>query len=85
LAIGGEEDTLGTIYGMPKPQRDLVKLQRNQGRLLRCRLVFITENRIDATRCFALTYYLEDDTIQIYEEIVRNSGVGGGNFLKRGF
>jgi hypothetical protein len=31
-----------------------------------------------------LSYYLEDDTLQVYEEVVRNSGVGGGNFLKRG-
>lgn len=84
LAIGGEQDTLGTIYGMPKPGKDLGKLQRNQNRLLRCRLVFITDDTIMATRRFALTFYLEDDTIQIYEEIVRNSGIGGGNFLNRG-
>jgi hypothetical protein len=31
-----------------------------------------------------ITFRLEDDSIQIYEDIVRNSGLAGGNFLKRG-
>ena len=35
LAIGSNEDSLGTVYGMPKPGKDLEKLQRNQGRILR--------------------------------------------------
>ena len=84
LAIGGDEDTLGTVYGMPKPSRDLEKLHRNQGRFMRCKAHLISTNDIDKGREFMVTFYLEDDSLQIYEEVVRNSGLSGGNFLKRG-
>ena len=84
LAIGSEEDTLATVPGMPKQTKDLSKVQRNQGRILRCKTNLVTEKTIDKGREFMVTYYLEDDSIQIYEEIVRNSGLAGGNFLKRG-
>ncbi len=36
------------------------------------------------SRLFHLTFYLEDDTLAIYEENIRNSGVVGGYYLKRG-
>ncbi len=84
LAIGTEEDTMGTIHGMPKPRKDLEKLQRNQGRKLRCKTHLISDIPADKGREFMVTYYLEDDSIQIYEEIKRNSGLAGGNFLKKG-
>jgi hypothetical protein len=84
LAIGSEEDTLATVHGMPKAARDLEKIQRNQGRLLRCKAKLITTNKVDQGREFMITFRLEDDSIQIYEDIVRNSGLAGGNFLKRG-
>ena len=84
LAIGTEEDTLGTVHGMPKPGKDLEKLQRNQGRHLRCRANLISNNPTDKGREFMVTIYLEDDSIQIYEETKRNSGLTGGNFLKKG-
>lgn len=75
---------MGTVYGMPKPQKDFNKLMRNQGRQVRCRAQLITDSPIDSTREFMITYFLEDDTIQIYEDSKRNSGITGGNFLKRG-
>jgi hypothetical protein len=84
LAIGSEEDTLASVPGMPKPFKDLEKMQRNQGRILRCKTKLITDKEIDRGRTFMVTFRLEDDSVQIYEEIVRNSGLGGGNFLKRG-
>jgi hypothetical protein len=31
-----------------------------------------------------LTFYLEDDTIHIFEDSSRNSGIQSGTFLKRG-
>ena len=34
----------------------------------------ISTNEIDKTRKFMLSYYLENDTIQVFEEAVRNSG-----------
>jgi hypothetical protein len=84
LAIGSNEDTLATVYGMPKAGRDLEKIQRNQNRLMRCKAVLLSKNPIDASREFMITFFLEDDTIAVYEEVKRNSGIWGGNFLKRG-
>mmetsp|Transcript_10981 Transcript_10981/g.17895 ORF Transcript_10981/g.17895 Transcript_10981/m.17895 type:complete len:906 (+) Transcript_10981:76-2793(+) len=84
LAIGSNEDTLATVYGMPKAGKDMEKMQRNQNRLLRCKAIMLTGNPIDSSREFMVTFYLEDDTLAVFEEQKRNSGIWGGNFLKRG-
>eukprot|EP00602_Paraphysomonas_sp_CaronLab_P002925 CAMPEP_0185028900 /NCGR_PEP_ID=MMETSP1103-20130426/14960_1 /TAXON_ID=36769 /ORGANISM="Paraphysomonas bandaiensis, Strain Caron Lab Isolate" /LENGTH=882 /DNA_ID=CAMNT_0027563475 /DNA_START=1 /DNA_END=2646 /DNA_ORIENTATION=+ len=84
LAIGGEADTLHTVYGHPKPQKNWKKIQRNLGQIIRCRCKLLSANAVDSSRNFMLTFHLEDDTIGVYEEVIRNSGVVGGNFLKRG-
>ncbi len=84
LPIGSNEDTLATVYGMPKAGKDIQKIQRNQNRLIRCKGVLLSNNAVDSSREFMITFFLEDDTIQVYEEVKRNSGIWGGNFLKRG-
>jgi len=84
LPIGSNEDSLGTVFGMPKPKKDLKKLQRNHGRMIRCKTVLLSDDEIDSSREFLLTFYLEDDTIAMYEDVGRNSGIWGGNYLKRG-
>lgn len=84
LPIGSPEDTLATVYGMPKPSKNVQKIYRNQGRFIRCRAILLAANPIDSSRQFFLTFYLEDDTLQVYEEARRNSGIWGGTFLKRG-
>jgi hypothetical protein len=84
LPIGSNEDTLATVYGMPRVQKDAVKASRNQGRVLNTKAVFVSGGPVDMSRSFLVTFYLEDDTLQIYEENRRNSGIGGGSFLKRG-
>lgn len=85
LPIGGAEDTLGTVFGQPHPSKmEKRKSPMGQDLQLRCRVKMITKNNIDGTRPLQLVYFLSDDSIQIYEEIVRNSGIGGGNYLKRG-
>ena len=38
----------------------------------------------DANRQFIITYYLNDDSLQIYEPPARNSGFSTGKFLERG-
>lgn len=83
LNIGSNADTLATCYGSEKLVKDTSKAQRNQNRTLRCKLKALKDQGA-STRSFLLTYYLEDDTLQIYEEVVRNSGYSGGNFLRRG-
>jgi hypothetical protein len=69
---------------MPKVGKDIQKIQRNQNRLIRCKGVLMSNNAVDSSREFMITFFLEDDTIQVYEEVKRNSGIWGGNFLKRG-
>lgn len=38
----------------------------------------------NAKREFTLTYFLEDDTLAVFEPRMKNSGVAGGRFLDRG-
>eukprot|EP01034_Spumella_vulgaris_P039141 gene39141-48342_t len=69
LPIGSNEDTLATVYGMPKVGKDIQKIQRNQNRLIRCKGVLMSDNAVDSSREFMITFFLEDDTIQVYEEV----------------
>lgn len=69
---------------MPKVTKDWRKAYKNQHRILRCKLKMCTKDLIDSTRNFMLTFYLEDDSIYIYEDASRNSGMLSGTFLKRG-
>jgi len=39
--------------------------------------------RIDATRDFMITWFMEDETVVVYEPPQRNAGVIGGKFLSR--
>eukprot|EP00595_Chromulina_sp_UTEXLB2642_P000719 CAMPEP_0196761390 /NCGR_PEP_ID=MMETSP1095-20130614/609_1 /TAXON_ID=96789 ORGANISM="Chromulina nebulosa, Strain UTEXLB2642" /NCGR_SAMPLE_ID=MMETSP1095 /ASSEMBLY_ACC=CAM_ASM_000446 /LENGTH=826 /DNA_ID=CAMNT_0042110867 /DNA_START=24 /DNA_END=2505 /DNA_ORIENTATION=- len=84
LAIGSEIDTLANVYGTVKQGRDVNKINRNQNRILRSKAIMLSTNITDINRVFMITFYLEDDTIFIFEEIQRNSGIMGGTFLKRG-
>jgi hypothetical protein len=84
LAIGSAADTMATVYGMPPVRKDQKKLARNQGRQLRAKAEMVTTSPVDLTREFLITFYLEDDTVQVFEEVKRNSGFWGGTFLKRG-
>ena len=83
LPIGGPEDTLATVYGQPKIS-SMTKVSRTQNRQLRCKIKMLSNNSIDGSRPLQLIYHLNDDSIQIYEVPVRNSGISGGNYLKRG-
>jgi hypothetical protein len=70
--------------GMPKATPSTKTVLKNQNRLLRARVRLLTNSKIDASRSFQLSFFLEDNTLQIFEEVKRNSGIVGGNFLKRG-
>ena len=85
LPIGGPADTLATVFGQPQMKGLDGKVSaKTHNRQLRCRIRIISKNTVDGTRPLQLIYHLGDNSIQIYEEVVRNSGIGGGNFLKRG-
>lgn len=84
LTIGGEEATLTTVYGQPKTIKNWKKVYRNQNCLIRCRANMVSDDKINTSRNFTVTFYLEDDTLSVFEDVMRNSGMSGGSFLKRG-
>ncbi|XP_030055562.1 EF-hand domain-containing family member C2 isoform X2 [Microcaecilia unicolor] len=88
--FGSEEDSLCSCLGMvPKPpQRDFKKFlekdrQGLESHVLRFLAILITDNPIDKDRKFIVSYYLSDDTIQVFEPPQRNSGIISGKFLER--
>lgn len=84
--FGSEEDSLQTCKPqlMPSgPIRDGKKLKEFQGMILRYKATIHNPKEADKSRWFILQYHLEDDTIQIREPPVRNSGHKGGIFLAR--
>ncbi len=62
----------------PTPSHD-----RCHRHVLRCPLHWFTLHFIHSIRFMRLVYFLEDDTAQIFEDHVENSGVPQGKFLQR--
>ena len=84
--FGTEEDSLRSCTGSlnpPPPKKDLQKMRDKQGVILRFNAQLVSDKPDDATRRFVFQFFMEDDTIAIREPPVRNSGVVGGNFLRR--
>jgi hypothetical protein len=83
--IGSDEDTIRSCLSLhPKPPpKDEMKLITRMHDVLRFKAKLVTKNAIDATREFIMTFYLSDDTVQIYEPPQRNSGIVAGKFLQR--
>lgn len=84
--FGSEEDSLGSfLYLMPKvPKIDFKKHMENDGLNLRFLAKFASPKAEDRQRRFIVTYFMNNDTISIYEKFGRNSGFIGGKFLERG-
>ena len=69
---------------MPKPpKKDFFKWV-DQQICLRFTAVFACPKPEDTHRSFILTYFLNDDSLQIYEPSNKNSGIWTGKFLERG-
>ncbi len=97
--FGSEEDSLASfLYLMPKvPKADFKKLIELDGVNLRFLARFKPGtatpgattslygggSKVDAGRRFIVTYYLANDTFQVFEKFERNSGFVGGKFLER--
>lgn len=82
---GSYEDSEGNCISVePKPpQGDFKKFIKLDKFVLRFGAKMISTIRENRERVFILSYFLSDDTIQIYEVSERNSGFLGGIFLKR--
>jgi len=65
-------------------EKDGIKLQLFQGVILRYLAKIRDPKPEDVARRFIIQVHLEDDTIQIREPPIRNSGIKGGLFLARG-
>jgi|UniRef100_A0A7S4D451 Ca2+-binding EF-hand superfamily protein len=86
--IGSEEDSLGNWQGllMKPPKRDHVKWVKNDGKILTFALRMVASpNAVieEESRHFILSFWLEDDSLQITEISSRNSGIMGGKYLAR--
>ena len=83
--FGSEEDSLSNcLHLVPrKPKTDLPAFLKNQGRVLRFRARMVTDKPEDVDRQFVISYYMEDDTLSVFEPPQRNSGIIGGKFLER--
>ncbi|CAJ1078908.1 EF-hand domain-containing family member C2 [Xyrichtys novacula] len=89
--FGSEEDSLGFCKNLlPKPpQRDFHKFMEKDrcgldSHVLNFHAKMVTNNPIDTTRVFVISFYLSDDSISVFERPTKNSGGLGGKFLKRG-
>ena len=87
VADSGKDDGGGFLaIGQPNPTSQQLKSARVkreacQGQVLKVDVKLIKEPE----RRFQIFFFLEDDTLQVYEEVVKNSGMDGSpNYLKRG-
>ena len=82
---GTPEDSLGSVYSLqPKPpKKDMTKLFTNDQYVLRYEARMISENRDENDRKFIISFFCGDDTIQVYQNADKNSGVWGGKFMER--
>eukprot|EP01017_Pseudomicrothorax_dubius_P031185 TRINITY_DN3956_c0_g1_i1.p1 TRINITY_DN3956_c0_g1~~TRINITY_DN3956_c0_g1_i1.p1 ORF type:complete len:141 (+),score=32.87 TRINITY_DN3956_c0_g1_i1:435-857(+) len=82
--FGDEEDSLGNVYRLvPKPpKKDYFKWVDNQ---IYLRFVARLNTKLpeDVDRRFIITFYLNDDTLLVYEPQQRNSGIVEGKFLEK--
>lgn len=68
-------------FDTPKP--DMKKWMQAGSSALQFKARLDTTNRIDMDREFVVSYYLADDTVSVFENEVRNSGITGGKFIER--
>jgi len=61
----------------------MAKLFTNDQYVMRFEARLISEVKDENTRNFILSFFCGDDTIQIYQNADKNSGIWGGKFLER--
>ena len=83
--FGSEEDSLGNCLRLinQPPKKDYYKYIDNDKLILRFLARLNTKELEDVDRRFLISFFLADDTIQVYEMKNRNSGIWEGKFLER--
>ena len=76
-AVGSVQDSLQNCLSLAprQPKKDLKKMLDNAGKSLRFSAKMMSMVPSDQHRQFIVTYYLEDDTIAIFERARHNSGM----------
>ena len=84
--FGSEEDSLGNCLRLENkpPKQDYYKYIDNDKIILRFLAKLNTKVLEDVDRRFLISFFLCDDSIQVYEMPNRNSGIWEGKFLERG-
>lgn len=83
--FGDEQDSMQSVLSFKpqKPKKKYDKWADNTGVVFKFKGRFADSSREDSIRRFTISLYPEDDTLGIFEPVVRNSGMGGGKFLVR--
>ncbi|GMI07822.1 hypothetical protein TrVE_jg6408 [Triparma verrucosa] len=82
--FGSEEDSLRSCTGSIKPLPVKKEFHYDKrGQVIRFNARLVSKKSEDKNRRFVIQYFLEDNTLAIREPPIRNSGVIGGNFLRR--
>lgn len=82
---GTPEDSLGSVFSLqPKPpKKDMTKIFTNDQYVMRFEARMISQNKDEHNRKFIVSFFCGDDTIQVYQNADKNSGIWGGKFLER--
>jgi hypothetical protein len=83
--FGTEEDSLGSfLFLRPKvPKTNYKKLMENDGKVLQFAAKMVNPAPEDQDRRFVIKFFMNNDTLSVYEQFQRNSGFIGGKFLER--
>jgi hypothetical protein len=83
--FGSEEDSMASVKALvPQPPKpDFDKLTQLSGKKLTFVAKMVSDRSVDAPRRFTIKWYLENDTMSIFEPTIRNHGVIAGSFLSR--
>ncbi|PAA60695.1 hypothetical protein BOX15_Mlig016896g3 [Macrostomum lignano] len=83
--FGSLEDSMQNVVSIvpEPPKKDFVKMMEQGTTQLRYEAMMDSIRPEDKNRRFIISYRLADDMVNIYETPTRNSGIPGGNYLKR--
>lgn len=83
--FGSWEDSMASVSSLiPKaPKKDLVKLFKNEGKILRFTARYVNPRPEDQKRLFVFNYNLADDHLSVHEPPQRNLGIVTGRFLEK--
>eukprot|EP00003_Mantamonas_plastica_P028836 TRINITY_DN670_c0_g1_i1.p1 TRINITY_DN670_c0_g1~~TRINITY_DN670_c0_g1_i1.p1 ORF type:complete len:599 (-),score=239.10 TRINITY_DN670_c0_g1_i1:2801-4597(-) len=84
-AFDSSEVFLGSVANLDDkaPKKNFATTMKNDGKILRFGAKMISNKPVDQERRFVISFYLVDDSVGIFESPQRNSGISGGNFLKK--